>query len=72
MLRLLLALFDGDSIKIGQNLTVDLAFFSANLTKIFHGGWFPLVVAGIIFVVLSTWRRGRELSLARTRDQEIP
>src|SRR4029077_5569065 len=38
--------------------TVDLAFLGANLTKTEHGGWFPLTVGAIIFVVLSTWRRG--------------
>ena len=38
--------------------TVDLAFLGANLTKTEHGGWFPLSVGAIIFVVLSTWRRG--------------
>jgi KUP system potassium uptake protein len=38
--------------------TVDVAFLAANLTKTEHGGWFPLTVGAIIFVVLSTWRRG--------------
>jgi len=45
--------------------TIDMAFFTANLTKFEHGGWFPLVVAVIVFTVLTTWRRGRELLLAR-------
>src|ERR1700742_2892100 len=40
--------------------TVDLAFLGANLTKTEHGGWFPLSVGAIIFVVLSTWRRGTQ------------
>jgi KUP system potassium uptake protein len=38
--------------------TVDVAFLAANLTKTEHGGWFPLSVGAIIFIVLSTWRRG--------------
>ena len=38
--------------------TVDLAFLGANLTKTAHGGWFPLSVGVVVFVVLSTWRRG--------------
>src|SRR3954454_10492777 len=42
-------------------LTVDLTFFSANLTKVEHGGWFPLLIALLIFVVLTTWRRGRAI-----------
>jgi len=50
-------------------LSVDLAFFGANLFKIAHGGWFPLVVAAVAFTVMTTWSRGRELlnkSLARS------
>ena len=46
-------------------LTVDLSFFGANALKLFHGGWFPLVVGGLVFVVMTTWRRGRELLIAR-------
>jgi KUP system potassium uptake protein len=40
--------------------TVDLAFLGANLTKVEHGGWFPLLVGILIFTILSTWRLGRE------------
>jgi len=50
-------------------LSVDLAFFGANLFKIAHGGWFPLVVAAVAFTVMTTWSRGRELlnkSLAKS------
>jgi KUP system potassium uptake protein len=53
-------------------LIVDLAFFTANLTKIFHGGWFPLLVAGLVFTVLMTWRRGREIVSDRMRATEMP
>ena len=42
-------------------LVIDIAFFSANATKILDGGWFPLVFGLAVFVVLSTWKRGREL-----------
>jgi len=46
--------------------TIDLAFLAANLTKTEHGGWFPLSVGAILFVVLSTWRRGtREIRDSR-------
>ncbi len=38
--------------------TVDLAFLGANLTKVAHGGWFPLGVGAAVFTVLSTWKRG--------------
>ena len=40
-------------------LTVDLAFFGANLFKIPDGGWFPLLVAGIVYLLMSTWKKGR-------------
>ena len=50
-------------------LVVDLAFFSANLTKIPHGGWFPLVIGLAIFTLLMTWRRGRE-TVTRNRVEE--
>ncbi len=42
-------------------LTIDLAFFGANLIKIAHGGWFPLLVAGGVYSVMTTWHTGREL-----------
>ncbi len=42
-------------------LAVDLTYFSANIIKIEHGGWFPLVLGAIVFILLTTWRRGREL-----------
>jgi KUP system potassium uptake protein len=41
-------------------VTVDTVFLAANTTKILHGGWFPLLVGLLVFVVLSTWDRGRE------------
>ena len=40
-------------------LVIDLAFWGANLVKVPHGGWFPLVVAAIVFTIMSTWTRGR-------------
>ena len=53
-------------------LTVDLTFFAANLTKVFHGGWFPLAIAACVFAVLTTWQRGREIITARRTDEEGP
>lgn len=44
----------------GVFLTVDLLFFGANIIKIFHGAWFPLVIGGIIFLVMMTWAEGNE------------
>lgn len=48
----------------GCFLVVDLAFLGANLTKVTHGGWVPLVSGAILVAVMTTWRRGREI-LAR-------
>lgn len=46
-------------------LSIDLAFFGANLLKILHGGWFPLVVAAVVFALMTTWRQGRHLLAQR-------
>jgi KUP system potassium uptake protein len=53
-------------------LVVDLGFFAANLPKVLHGGWFPLVVAAAVFTVLTTWQRGREVVTARRTEEEGP
>ncbi|HEU5069294.1 MAG TPA: potassium transporter Kup [Verrucomicrobiae bacterium] len=45
----------------GAFLMLDLMFFAANSVKIEHGGWFPLVAAGAVFLVMTTWKRGRQL-----------
>jgi KUP system potassium uptake protein len=42
-------------------LTVDLGFFSANIIKVEHGGWFPLVLGLAVFAAMTSWRRGRAL-----------
>jgi KUP system potassium uptake protein len=53
-------------------LIVDLAFFSANLTKVLHGGWFPLTIAAAVFVVLMTWQKGREIVTRNRTEEEGP
>ncbi len=53
-------------------LVVDLAFLSANLIKIPSGGWFPLGVAAMVFVVMSTWKRGRGIVQAHFRQVALP
>jgi KUP system potassium uptake protein len=42
-------------------ITIDLAFFLANSTKLADGGWFPLAFAVVVFTILTTWKRGRDL-----------
>jgi len=53
-------------------LLVDLTFFSANLTKVLHGGWFPLTIALIVYVILTTWQRGREIVTRNRVEEEGP
>ena len=50
-------------------LSAELTFFAANLTKIAHGGWLPLLVAAVVFTVLMTWQRGRVV-VTRNRTAE--
>ena len=42
-------------------LVVDLAFFGANATKIVSGGWVPLLLAAVLLLLMTTWKRGREV-----------
>ncbi|WP_386067548.1 potassium transporter Kup [Tahibacter sp. UC22_41] len=49
-------------------LIVDLAFLGANLEKVEHGGWFPLVLGLVVFTVMTTWRRGRELVIRELKQ----
>ena len=51
-------------------LVVDLAFFGANLPKVVDGGWFPLLLALVVFTLLTTWQRGRELVTAKRAESE--
>jgi len=51
---------------------VELTFLSANLSKIAHGGWLPLLIAIVVFTVMTTWRRGREIVAANRQIQEGP
>jgi KUP system potassium uptake protein len=53
-------------------LTVDLTFFGANLPKVVHGGWFPLLIALLVFVVLTTWQKGREIVTRNRTEEEGP
>jgi KUP system potassium uptake protein len=50
-------------------ISIELTFFAANLTKIMSGGWFPLVVGAIFFIILTTWHKGR-LTLARAMKED--
>lgn len=52
----------------GGFLTFDLSFFGANVAKILHGGWFPLLVAAVVFTLMSTWNTGRRILAKRMRE----
>ncbi|MBW1644721.1 MAG: potassium transporter Kup [Deltaproteobacteria bacterium] len=52
-------------------LLMDLAFFLANIGKIMHGAWFPLVIGGLVFTVMVTWKKGRELLGTRIKSQAM-
>jgi KUP system potassium uptake protein len=52
-------------------LVIDLAFFGANIVKIPQGGWFPILAALVIFVAMTTWKRGSWLVVTRERDLEL-
>ncbi len=49
------------SLVTGSLLIIDLAFFGANILKFVQGGWFALMIGGIFFVIMTTWKRGRVL-----------
>ena len=53
-------------------LFIELGFFSANVIKIPHGGWFPLVIGAMIYLLLSTWKKGRGLLASRLRERLYP
>jgi len=57
---------------IGFLMLVDLAFFAANAVKIPQGGWFPILVGAVVFTLMSTWRRGRQIVLERTSEDNLP
>jgi len=53
-------------------LIVDLSFFSANIVKIPAGGWFPIALAIVIFVLMATWKRGRVIVTTTMRENSLP
>ncbi len=56
----------------GGFLVIDLAFWGANIIKVPDGGWFPLVVAGAMFLLMSTWKRGRSILGERIEAGGLP
>jgi KUP system potassium uptake protein len=56
----------------GFFFVIDGAFFSAAMFKVLEGGWFPLAMGVLVLVVMTTWRRGREILFARLRASTVP
>ncbi|MBI2396834.1 MAG: potassium transporter Kup [Xanthomonadales bacterium] len=52
-------------------ITIDSAFLAANAIKIPDGGWFPLVLGAALFLLMSTWRKGRSLVVAQMRKESL-
>jgi KUP system potassium uptake protein len=50
---------------------IEISFLSANLVKFFDGGWFPLAVGAVIFIVMTTWATGRKLVRASMERSAI-
>jgi KUP system potassium uptake protein len=57
---------------VGPLLAIDLTFFGSNLLKVHHGGWFPLLLGGALFVLMRTWNRGRKTVTERRIAEEGP
>ena len=53
-------------------LIIDGLYFASNLTKVIDGGWFPLLVGAITFLLLTTWAKGRQLMIERMREAAMP
>jgi KUP system potassium uptake protein len=56
----------------GSFLVIDCAFLVANGFKIPHGGWFPLVIGALGFILMTTWKRGRDLLADKLRTTDLP
>jgi KUP system potassium uptake protein len=56
----------------GGFLVIDLAFFSANIVKVADGGWVPLAIGAAVYVMMSTWKRGRDLLQRRLAEVTVP
>ncbi|HEX6285504.1 MAG TPA: potassium transporter Kup [Pyrinomonadaceae bacterium] len=53
-------------------LIIDLAFFGANIIKVAHGGWFPLLLAALVFILMTTWKKGRRILNERIQTEAKP
>ena len=55
----------------GFFFAIDITFFASNTLKLFDGGWFPLLIGGAVFLLMTTWKQGRELLNQTLREGSI-
>jgi KUP system potassium uptake protein len=53
-------------------LVADLAFFGANMVKIRQGGWVPLAAGALVYTLMATWKKGRDILAARLEERALP
>ncbi len=56
----------------GVFFVIDFAFLSANIRKITHGGWVPLVIGAVIYLLMTTWQKGRQILFRRLKERSMP
>jgi KUP system potassium uptake protein len=56
----------------GFFFAMDVMLFSASTLKLFHGGWFPLLLGAVLFTIMMTWQRGRALVFENLQKHSIP
>lgn len=56
----------------GSFLIMDLAFFGANVRKVSHGGWVPLVIGAGIYILMTTWQKGRQILFQKLKERSMP
>jgi KUP system potassium uptake protein len=55
----------------GFFFVIDFAFFSSNLLKLLDGGWFPLMIGGVVFTLMMTWKQGRQLMASKQQAEAM-
>lgn len=60
------------SLLFSSFLIIDLTFFVPNLMKIVHGGWVPLAVGGLMYLLMTTWKKGRRILAAALKARSVP
>ncbi len=61
----------GLNLLMGMFMLIDLSFFGASMSKLFHGAWFPLVIGFALFTLMLTWKNGRKLLQKQIADRTL-